>query len=999
MQQRLSTTLFMLGLAATTVGLQIPAPAQSAPDFNRQIKPILLAKCLRCHDSGQAQGGIRLDSLEAATKSRSANGRAVVPHNAAASQLIQRVSATGDQRMPPAYSGLAPLTKDEVALLTAWIDAGPAWGPAASARPGVPSTTESHWSLRALRRPSLPTTAGNPIDAFVHAKLAAKGLMPSAPADRKTLLRRVTWDLTGLPPTPDETAAFVADRRPDAYLRVVDGLLNSPRYGERWARHWLDTIHYADSHGFEHDIGRDNGWPFRDYVIDSLNHDTLWPRFIREQLAADYFFPDRPELTPALGYLGAGTFDLSAYTTAPRNFALIDRDDLVTQTMSAFVSTTANCARCHNHKFDPIPQTDYYALQAVFAGITKGDRSYEASPEVGAQRKQWATALAAANDTHPDPGILLSSESRERTKRWLSGLEKRTLWSPGRVLTAASEEGSTLTINADGTVTSGGVRPATDTYNTTIACDLKTITALRLDVLSSTSLPMHGPGRQDNGNLHLSEIEVRHVDLAGNSEKIKITSASADFNQDGWGIQRAIDGDIATAWGIYPQVGKSHYAIFRFAAPVQLRSGSRILVALRQKHGGGHLIGLYRLTFTDSVRDAGGLTALPVDVELALQTPAAGRTQQQQMTIAAEALREEATDRLGKLPLQAKVYAAGPSVEVSTLGMVTIASPSPMHLLERGDIEKPRQVVDPGALSAVTVLPARFALNNPNNEAARRAALADWLANRDNPLTWRSIVNRVWHYHFGKGICDTPGDFGRMGGEPSHPEMLDWLAIWFRDDAKGSIKKLHKLIVTSQTYCQSSANRPDAARADSDNRLLWRQNRQRLDADSYRDFARAVSGSLDFTMGGPGVKHFTMKPGPQLTPALDYAAYDWNAPGSNRRSIYRTVWRGIPDPFMDALDFPDLGLLAPSRTFSVSSLQALALYNNGFVLHCSELLALALEKEKKGPAERVEAAARRVWLRLPTAAESAKLQEYARQYGLPALCRVLLNSNEFLFVD
>lgn len=993
----------VLTLAAILVVAQaaLGQPDDKAPDFVRDVKPILDRNCIKCHGPALQEAGLRLDIRDAALSSiNSVGAHAIVPHNANSSQLIRRVKAESDDlRMPPKYSGLPRLSPADVAVLTAWINAGPAWSVTS---PLNKQSTEVNWSLRPLRRPRVPTSAvgSNPIDAFISEKLVRSRLAFSPGADKKTLLRRAYYDLTGLPPTPDEVAAFIADRRPGAYRRVVDGLLESPRYGERWARHWLDTIHFADSHGFEHDIGRDNAWPFRDYVIDSLNQDKAWSRFIREQLAADYFYPDEPQLTPALGYLGAGTFDLSAYTTAPRNFELIDRDDLVTQTMTAFASTTANCARCHAHKFDPIPQADYYALQAVFAGITKGDRVYESSPQVGEERKRWNAALSAA-DRH-DAAVLLAPENQQRVDAWLAREHTVKHWQPVAVESAASAEGSTLTLESDGSVSSSGRRPETDTYTNTVTTALRTVTAVRLDVLASDKLPKRGPGRQDNGNLHLSEIEVQCRGPVGATHTVKLIRATADFNQEGWGVQRAIDGDMSTAWGIYPAVGQSHFAIFTFAEPQIVRPGEKLVVTLRQNHGGGHLIGLYRLAVTDAAPET--LSVLPLPVSEVLQVPANQRNAEQQLVIAAHVLREYATLQLAKLPQPGHVYAAGASVDVPTIGVVTIIQPKPVHLLERGDIDKPREVVGPGALTAVSNLAARFEIKDEKNEAARRAALADWLANKNNPLTWRSIVNRVWHYHFGKGICDTPGDFGRMGGTPSHPELLDWLAVWFRDDAKGSLKELHRLIVTSETYCQSSQNpitRADRKRAeiDSDNRLLWRQNRQRLDADSYRDFSRAACGMLDLTMGGPGIKNFTMGPGPQLTPALDYTKYDWSSPGAGRRSIYRNVWRGISDPFMEALDFPDLGLLAPVRTFSVSALQALALYNDPFVLHCSELLAKLTMAQQSKLELQVTAAARRIWLRTPSAAENAALLAYTRQHGLSALCRVLLNSNEFLFVD
>ena len=325
--------------------------------------------------------------------------------------------------------------------------------------------------------------------------------------------------------------------------------------------------------------------------------------------------------------------------------------------------------------------------------------------------------------------------------------------------------------------------------------------------------------------------------------------------------------------------------------------------------------------------------------------------------------------------------------------------PKVVHVLERGDFDKPQNVVVPGALSALTHAAARFRIKDSQHEASRRAALADWLVHRENVLTWRSIVNRVWHYHFGRGLCDTPSDFGRMGGVPSHPELLNWLAVWFRDEANGSLKQLHRLIVTSATYRQSSQHLDDGSEIDADNRLLWRQNRHRLDADSYRDFTLAASESLDLTMGGPGVQHFSQSKGPQSTPALDYTAFDWNTPGASRRSIYRCVWRGIADPFMEALDFPDLGLLSPTRSFSASSLQALTLYNNDFVLHSAERMAAKIQRANDTLESQVTRVVRLVWLREPTSDELQAFSKFADTNGLPALCRLLLNSNEFLFVD
>lgn len=975
------------------------AAASAAPDYVVDVRPILERSCYGCHGPEKQKSGYRLDVRDIAFKGGVSGAAAIRPHDSTTSPLIRYVSGDDpDMRMPPPSSALPALSADEVATLRAWIDAGPSWPDEFAGRVEPDSV---HWSLRHLVRPNMPEKSANPIDAFVRSKLTASGLAPSPEADRRTLIRRIYYDLIGLPPSPEKVEAFVAATEPNAYENLVDELLASPRYGERWARHWLDTIHFADSHGYEHDVARENAWRYRDYVIAAFNNDTSWDRFVREQLASDVFYPDEPQLTPALGFLGAGTFDLSTYSTAPVTFDYLDRDDLVTQTMAAFVSTTANCARCHAHKFDPISQEDYYALQANFSGILKGDVAYDEDAVVARERRRWDDLVRAADAN--DAAALLTAENESLVRAWLEKRGDGAAWTPLTVETFLSEGGARLMLDGNGVLVSMGKLPEKDTYTITASTVLQTISAIRLNVFAHESLPAKGPGRQsENGNFHLSEIKVRLFERGGPEPvDIALRRATADFNQDGWGIEHANDGAAGTAWGIHPAEGVSHYAVFELAEPLKLKAGARLAISLDQLHGSGHIIGAFNLAATGDPADRA--VAIPAAVESALALPESERTEAQRTAIASTASRFLALDALDRLPPQTSVYAAAKRVAMPVgepkPKPESLDTPKTVHLMERGEFDKPRDEIPPGALSALAHLPARFALNDPNNEGERRAALADWIAHPDNVLTWRSVVNRVWHYHFGRGLCDTPSDFGEMGGTPSHPELIDWLAVWFRDDAKGSLKQLHRLIVTSETYRQSSQYRAEAARVDGENRMLWRQNRQRLDADAYRDFVLTVSGRLDLTMGGPGVQQFAKAPGPQLTPALDYSAYDWKGDGARRRSIYRFVWRGIPDPFMEALDFPDLGLLSPTRGFSASALQALAMYNNEFVLHHSAALAESVTQTAPDGSALVDVAVRSVWLRAPSDDEREAFAAFADSYGLPALCRVLLNSDEFLFVD
>ncbi|HEV7402922.1 MAG TPA: PSD1 and planctomycete cytochrome C domain-containing protein [Chthoniobacteraceae bacterium] len=988
--EHVAPALARLAATAAALLLLVPGAGARAEDFfTAKIEPLLKERCYECHShKGKMKGGLTLDA-RSGWEQGGDDGPAVVLGKPDESLLIKMVRwSDEDHRMPPKKK----LAEDEVALLEEWVKIG---APDPRVAPAARPNAEDWWSLKPLVKPAppAPMDAGvtHPVDRFIRARLAERKLAPSPEADRRTLIRRLYFDLHGLPPSLEEVAAFERDPDPQACEKIVDRLLASPRYGERWARHWLDTIHFAETHGCGHDLPRDHAWRFRDYVIESLNADKPWARFVREQLAADRLFPDEPRLTPALGFLGAGLFDHSAYETARTNFDYLDRDDLVTQTMGAFVSSTANCARCHAHKFDPITQEDYYALQACFAGVIEGNVSYDEDPQIARQRRRWQTLLTAADAQ--DKAVLLTPENDVLVAEWETNHPATPVkWTTLSYETFVSEKGATLS-RSEEVLISNGARPDKETYTITATSSLERITALRLDVLTDASLPKGGPGRIDNGNLTLSEFEATLL-APGTPKpvKLKFARATADFNQAGWGVMAALDGNLATGWGIHPAVGQPHHAVFELADPPAILPGAKLTITLKQQSSPGHLIGRFKLSATDE--PAARAAALPQAAQEAQTKPAGERTEPQRLALAAHALRIRATDEIAKLPAPSVVYAAAKNAEVLlAVGKgkpTSVPTPKVVNLLKRGDFDKPLGEAQSGALSAVTALPARFELAHPDDEAERRAALGNWIADDQNPLTWRSIANRVWHYHFGRGLCDSPNDFGRMGGAPSHPELLDWLACELRESG-GSLKHLHRLIVTSAAYRQRSDHRDDAAQLDGDNRLLWRMNRLRLDADSYRDFALAAADKLDLTMGGPSVRQFITGPPVQLTPTLDYLAYDWSSLPQHRRSIYRFVWRGVPDPFMEALDFPDLGMLAPARPFSASSLQSLALYNNAFVLYASGEMA----KQVSTPADAV----RRILLREPTAEEAARLTAYADRHGLAALCRVLLNSNEFLFVD
>ncbi|MCA9263604.1 MAG: PSD1 domain-containing protein [Planctomycetales bacterium] len=998
---------------AFVVFVASPICSASPPDtlkhFSTVVEPLLKKHCYACHShaAGVMEGNLTLDS-HSGWQIGGDRGPAILPGDIEKSlfvRVIQRVD--DDLAMPPDDA----LPHEVVETLVDWIRQG-AVDPREDVTLPQPHDARDWWSLRPLRRPSIPAATRadapcplNPIDKFIEAKQAEAGITGVPLADRRTLIRRLTFDLLGRLPTASEVDEFCDDQHSDAYARLVDRLLASPQYGQRWARHWLDTAHFADSHGCEHDVFRPQAWQYRDYVIDRLNADVSWPRFLREQLAADVLYPDQPQLVAALGFLGAGPLELSRAGTAPVTFDYLDRDDMVTQIMAAVVSTTANCARCHTHKFDPITQEDYYALQAVFAGVGKGDVAFDPSQNVARERQYWQhVLLATKNPTSADfAAVMRDSNHQDLVFAWETKTRNESAsWQVLHPDTFTATNGTVLKRLSDHSLLATGPRPEKDIYSIGSNLTTDTLTAIRLDVLVDDSFPLRGPGRADNGNLHLTEFEAYLFSPQADSPlRLPIEQASADWDQDGWTIQHALDGDEKTAWGIYPQVGHDHYAVMVLNAPVAIAPQSRLVIQLKQLHGGSHLLGRIRLSVTNDPR--GTAIAVPPDIQSILDIPVSQREAVAQSQLAAFVLRHHAQHELAQLPSPSQVYAVSPYYSRGTRSDIP-TPPKVVLVLQRGDIDKPGEVAQPGALSVFDELADHFCLAASHDESDRRKALADWFTDHDQPLMWRSIANRVWHHHFGTGLCDTPNDFGRMGAIPTHPELLDWLAVWFRDDAHGSLKELHRLIVMSHTYQQQSDvtgedTAIDPQVIDAGNRLLWRMNRRRLDAESYRDSVLQLAGRLDASLGGPGIQQFVQTPGPQSTPKLDYEAFDWQQPAATRRSIYRVVWRGIPDPFMESLDFPDLGIVPDRRNFSVSSLQSLVLLNNRFVLHHAEAWAAQLEASSLEIGAQITLACQQAFYRDPLAGEKDDWTAYVMQHGLPAFCRILLNSNEFLFVD
>ena len=982
-----------------------------ADDLFRGVAPILERHCLHCHSGEKAKAGLSLvDDQHALAGGES--GPAIVPGKPSESSLLEMISG----EKPEMPKNAPPLSAEDVARVRRWIEAGAVW-PAEMKLVDRHEIDANWWSLQPLARPEVPETGSSwvrtPIDAFVLARLAKSSLKPSAEVDRRTLIRRLTYDLHGLPPTPEEIDAFVADPAADAYERLVDRLLASPRYGERWARHWLDVVHYGETHGYDKDKTRPNAWPYRDYVIEALESATCpIPASSKISWPATFCIPTsrpawwRPDSSRPVPGTTSGTPSCARGRSTRISPGSNDRDDMVATTTSTFLSLTVHCARCHNHKFDPIKQTDYYRLQAVFAGVDRADRPFDADPQTARNRHQLVV----------------------RQKELESGrdeLEKKFATAMTPEATALEQRIKDLSVELAATPVDEARRSGTLGYHTQITGRPDVTKWVQVDLGQSRPIdevilvPAYvvygghpGPGFgfpprfrveiSDQPDFARSTVLADHtladfanpgdvpvrITAGGKSGRYVRVTATRLWKRTGdWCM--ALGELVALSDGTDVARGAAVSALDSIeAAPswaqVNLVDGYSSLEQL-QFEGDG--------TLTHRQQLAAEIGKLNVQRTGLLEKLLDGNARRQ-MTGILEQL-ANVRGQIDALPAQQLVY--GPSHTFAPAGAFTPADkPRPVYLLARGDVRSPKELMMPGGVAAVPGPSADFAIANPDDEGQRRAALAHWLSDPTNVLVRRSIVNRVWYYHFGQGIVDSPNDFGRMGSEPSHAELLDWLAGWFLDHGQ-SLKALHRLIVTSAVYRQVSSSEPAAAAIDGNNRLLWRMNRMRLDAESVRDAMLAVGGKLDLTMGGPSVQQFFFKD--DHSPVYDYGRFDVESPANFRRSIYRFIVRSVPDPLMDSLDCADPSILTPKRNTTLTAIQALALYNNRFVLAQAEHLAQRLSKIDADPARQIAAAYRLCLGRSPTAAESEALVGHASRFGLASACRVILNTSEFVFVD
>jgi hypothetical protein len=910
----------------------LPAQAAERPvSFSRDIKPILASKCYACHgpDEQNRKADLRLDTADGAHESG-----VIEPGKPDASELIARVTSQDpDEQMPPSDSKKPPLTAEELALLKRWIAAGAKY--------------DAHWSYVPPVRTAPPVIetekwrdwARNPIDAFILAQQLEHQLHPAADAERRTLIRRLTFDLTGLPPSETEVAAFLADESPDAYERLVDRLLRSPHLGERLAVMWLDAVRFADTGGYHSDNHRDVS-PYRDWVIRAFNENMPFDQFTLEQLAGDLFPLATNDQKIASGYnrLLMTTEEGGAQA---KEYTAKYLGDRVRNVSSVWLGATLGCAECHDHKFDPYTAKDFYSMGAFFADVQekavgRQDQTSVPTNEQLARLSAIDQRIAALNKALDEPSAELDAAQAKWEEATLAKLTSSSnAWMVVKPSEVTSANQQTLTVQDDQSVLASGENPAKDTYTITLPAALDKITGLRLEALRHESLANQGLSRA-NGNFVLTEVSVALVNSSGaQSQPVKLKSAVADFSQDTYPIAHAIDGKNNTGWAVAGhQQPADHVAAFTFEKPVSGGGEARLVVKLaHDSQFPQHNIGRFRLALTG--QDQPSLTTpdgLPVELANILQTPAAQRSaaaahklQQHFRRVASEtaATREE----VAQLEQEKKTITDQASTLITMSG-----SPRTVRILPRGNwLDDTGEIVAPA-------IPAFLGKLETGERRASRLDLAQWLVARENPLTARVFVNRLWKIMYGHGLARSLEDYGTQGSYPSHPELLDWLAVEFME-SDWNVRHLLKLMAMSHTYQQASTTSLAVRAKDPANDWLARQDAYRLDGEFVRDNALAISGLLVRNVGGPSVKPYQPAGYWQFLnfPRRTYA----NDHGENlyRRGLYTYWQRSFLNPSLVAFDVPSREECTNERPRSNTPLQALVLLNDPTFVEAARVFA------------------------------------------------------------
>lgn len=970
-----STALSPIFLIAILAGFAQAAPAGGRSsdlpekvEFNRDIRPIFSDTCFKCHgpDAKGRKGKLRLDLREEALADHKGKFP-IVPGKSAMSEAFRRLVTTDhDDLMPPAESNQT-LTPRQIELVRRWIDQGAEY--------------QAHWAFVTPSDPPMPKVSReswvrNPIDRLILARLDREGLKPSAETDRVTLLRRLSFDLTGLPPQPSDLDAFLRDRSPRAYENAVDRLLGSSHYGERMAVWWLDLVRYADTTGYHNDVPM-SVWPYRDYVIRSFNSNLPFDRFTVEQVAGDLL----PEATQDQKV--ASTYNRILQTTEEggaqaKEYEFIYACDRVRNTAVTWLGATLLCAQCHDHKFDPYTMKDFYGFAAFFADIqepvvgARGRGLLLPTADESAQLKKLDDEIAAARLILDTP----TPELESAQSAWEADLGRELRWVPLIPVKAQASSGTTLTADAEGVVKASGKFAEKDTYTLTATAGVSRIQAFRLEVLSDPDLPSQGPGTASNGNFVLNEFVVQSVESSGTNRDVALRSAAADFSQDGYSPSKLIDGKRDTAgWAVLPQAGKAHMAVFETSAPLDRADGKASLVVTldHQSQFGQHLVGKFRISATAATNASQGL-GLPQKIRDVLAVAASARSEEQRKELAVyyrkiapalestrklfASLEERKKKKVDSIP-SCLVSVSGPAREVR------------MHV--RGNwMNDTGPAMKPAIPETLGHLPAGL--------SPTRLDLGRWLVSRENPVTARITANRIWRLFFATGISKTLYDSGSQGEVPTHPELLDWLASEFIRSG-WDVKHLVRLMVTSSAYRQTSVASPELLERDPYNRLFARQSPFRLDAEFIRDNALSVSGLLVDKTGGPSV--FPYQPAGYWGP-LNFPTREWqNSKGEGlyRRGLYTHWQRTFLHPSMAAFDACSREEATAERSRSNIPQQALALLNDPSYVEAARVFAARIVKEGGSTSRRrLDYALRRALDRPPRSGEVEVLLSLQRKH-------------------
>lgn len=1023
----------LLSLAAATRAETI-SKDDALKLFVDKVRPVLLETCFKCHGGEKVKGAFDLNSRESLLHPGE-EGPVVIPGNAKGSKLYKLITRADEPYMPAKADKLPDAA---IAAIAQWIDAGAPYDKPLGSKlviaKGHPTVTEEdrkNWAYVPLKREAPPAVKNaawckTPLDHFILAKLEAKNLTPNGPAERRQLIRRAYFDVIGLPPTPEEIDAFINDKSPDAYTKLVDTLLASPQYGERWGRHWLDLARFAESHGYEQDYDRPFAFHYRDFVIKALNEDMPYDRFVKWQLAGDEFKPDDPMAMMATGFLGAGTHATQITANQVEKERYDELDDMTAVTGTTFLGLTIGCSRCHDHKYDPLPQQDYYRMLSTFTTTVRSEMEIDFDPaktkaEKDAFDKEHAPLVAAVEKFEKEQML-------GKFEQWLKAGPQRTSAPPQWVVldfvSQKSSGGATLARQDDGSLLASGKNPDFDTYTLVAHTKLKNIASVRLDALAHASFPKKGPGRAGNGNFALSDFAITAAPLvlAGDAKDakapspipVKLRNPRATFEQKGLPVAATIDADKKSAWAVDPQFGKDHSAAYEFETPIGFDGGTALTFTLEFKNNNGHQIGRPRLAITTNPLplpfDANGMPQSIVELlntldggkELTAGQKAALLKYYRTLDPEWQKLNAVVHEHLKKTPKphtqKVMVCSEGvPAIRNHTQGGDFLEK---THFLKRGDVNQKQGEATQSFMQILMSTPEKekhWQSESPKGTRTsyRRLALANWITDVDcgaGRLLARVIVNRLWQHHLGRGIVSTPNDFGAQGEKPTHPELLDYLATELI--RKGwRLKDIHKLIMTSAVYMESGDYDAKRAALDNDNALFWRRGHRRLEAEAIRDAMLAVSGTLDKTQFGPGT--------------LDE--------GMKRRSIYFFVKRSKLIPLLQLFDAPNSLTSMAERASTIIAPQALAMMNSPHVQNYAKAFAQRLlPKANTSPTDAVRSGYLMALGREPDANEladsAAFISQQAEAYkaekkgnamelALANFCQALMSLNEFVFVE